>query len=232
MNDIKMPIIIINFKTYTRGTGKAALKLAKIADEISEESKICIAVSPQFTDLSIISKEVHIPVLAQHIDPILPGSNTGHILPEAVKEAGAIGTLINHSEKRISIKVIKEIVKRTKEIGLVSVVCADTPQRTHKAASFKPNMVAIEPPELIGTGIPVSKAKPEIVKRAVGLVKDYDPKITVLCGAGITKGEDVIAALKLGAQGVLLASGVVKAQDQRKAILDLVNGLKNSQIKN
>ena len=111
MNDIRTPIIIINFKTYPQGTGRAALNLSKIADKISEETGTCIAVSPQFTDLAIISKEVHIPVFAQHIDPILPGSNTGHILPEAVIEAGAIGTLINHSERRLSINVINEIVK-------------------------------------------------------------------------------------------------------------------------
>jgi len=228
MFDMRTPIIIINFKTYEKGTGEEALRLARIAEAASNESGVCIAVAPQFTDIASITKEVGIPVFAQHIDPILPGSHTGHVLPEAVKEAGAIGTLLNHSERRLSLKAIKEVVKRSGEVGLISVVCADTPERTSKAASFKPDIVAIEPPELIGTGIPVSKAKPEIVERAVKLVREHSSTMTILCGAGITKGEDVAAALRLGTQGVLLASGVVNAKDQRKAILDLVEGTKNS----
>ena len=221
-----MPILIINLKTYERGLGEAALHLATTAEDVSNDTGVCIAIAPQFTDLTTITKEVRIPVFAQHIDPILPGSHTGHILPEAVKAAGAVGTLINHSERQLTLKVIQGSVERAKNVGLLSLVCADTPERTSEVASFKPDMVAIEPPELIGTGIPVSKAKPEIVERAVNLVKNRDPTIPVLCGAGISKGEDVTAALHLGAQGVLLASGVVKAKDQRHAMLDLVEALK------
>jgi triosephosphate isomerase len=122
--------------------------------------------------------------------------------------------------------MIQGSVERAKDVGLLSLVCADTPERTSEVASFKPDIVAIEPPELIGTGIPVSKAKPEIVERAVNLVRNRDSSIPVLCGAGISKGQDVAAALRLGAQGVLLASGVVKAKDQRKAMLDLVEAFK------
>ena len=221
-----MPILIINLKTYERGLGEAALRLATIAENVTNDTGVCIAIAPQFTDLATITKEVRIPVFAQHIDPILPGSHTGHILPEAVKAAGAVGTLINHSERQLSLRVIQDSVERAKDVGLLSLVCADTPEKTSEVASFKPDMVAIEPPELIGTGIPVSKAKPEIVTRAVNLVRNRDSTIPVLCGAGISKGEDVAAALRLGAQGVLLASGVVKAKDQRKAMLDLVEALK------
>jgi triosephosphate isomerase len=222
-----MPILIINLKTYEGGLGEAALRLATTAENLSSDTGVCIAIAPQFTDLTAITKEVRIPVFAQHIDPILPGSHTGHILPEAVKAAGAVGTLINHSERQLTLKMIQASVERAKNVGLLSLVCADTPERTSEVASFKPDMVAIEPPELIGTGIPVSKAKPEIVERAVNLVKNRDPTIPVLCGAGISRGEDVTAALHLGTQGVLLASGVVKAKDQRKAMLDLVEALKS-----
>lgn len=223
-----MPILLINLKTYEQGLGEAALRLATTAENVSNDAGVCIAIAPQFTDLTTITKEVRIPVFAQHIDPLLPGSHTGHILPEAMKAAGAVGTLINHSERQLTLKVIQASVERAKDVGLLSLVCADTPERTSEVASFKPDMVAIEPPELIGTGIPVSKAKPEIVERAVNLVKTRDPTIPVLCGAGISRGEDVTAALHLGAQGVLLASGVVKAKDQRKAILDLVEALKTT----
>lgn len=207
------------------GTGKNAIKLAKIAEKVSVQSRVYTAIAPQFTDIAKIVKEVNIPVFAQHIDPISYGSHTGHILPEAIKEAGAVGTLINHSERRIPLKDIGIAVKRAGEIGLISVVCADTPEATSTVAAFRPDVVAIEPPELIGTGIPVSKARPEVVKNTVELVRKVSPLVTILCGAGITKGDDVAAALRLGTEGVLIASGVVRAKDQYAALLDIVEAM-------
>ncbi len=218
---VKTPIIIVNFKTYEKGTGKAAVRLAEIAEEVSKETGASIAVAPQFTDIERVARKVSIPVFAQHVDPISFGSNTGHVLAQAVKEAGAIGTIINHSERQIKPADIEAAVKKAREVGLITVVCADTPETSKKLAEFNPDFLAIEPPELIGTGIPVSKAKPEVVTDSLETVKKINPKITVLCGAGITVGEDYAAALKLGTEGVIIASGVVKAKDQRAALIDL-----------
>ena len=223
---IRKPIVIINFKNYLQGTGKNALTLSKIAEVVSIESGICIAVAPQYTDITDIVRNVSIPVFAQHIDSISPGSHTGHILPEAIKESGAIGTLINHSERRLPLEEIQSIVQKTKELELISVVCANTPEVAAKIASFRPDIIAIEPPELIGTGIPVSKAKPEVVTDTVSLVRKVNSTITILCGAGITIGADVSAALNLGTEGILIASGIVKVRDPRKALLDIVNAIK------
>jgi triosephosphate isomerase len=78
---------------------------------------------------------------------------------------------------------------------------------------MRPDITSVEPPELIGTGISVSKAKPEIVTDTVKLVHKVDPKMIILCGAGISTAEDVFIALKLGTRGVLVASGIVKAKD-------------------
>lgn len=226
MPTVRKPLVIVNFKTYAEGMGKNALKLAKIAEKVSVQSRVYVAVAPQFTDIAEIAKEVNVPVYAQHVDPIIYGSNTGHVLPEAIKEVGAVGTLINHSERRVPLKDIEASVKRIKEIGLLSVVCADTPEATSKVAAYQPDIVAIEPPELIGTGIPVSKAKPEVVKNTVELVRKVNPSVIILCGAGITKGEDVTAALRLGTEGVLIASGIVRAKDQYAALLDIVEAMK------
>jgi triosephosphate isomerase len=219
------PLIIINFKTYAEGTNKKALKLAKIAENINAQTKIFIAVAAQFTDIGLIAKSVNIPVFAQHIDPISYGSHTGHILPEAIRDAGATGTLINHSEKRISINDVELAVNRARKIGLISVVCADTPESTCKVALLQPDIVAIEPPELIGTGIPVSKAKPEIVRETVKLVREVNSTVPILCGAGITKGDDVATALRLGTEGVLIASGIVKAKDPLSALQNIVQAM-------
>jgi triosephosphate isomerase len=156
------------------------------------------------------------------VDDVPPGSYTGHVTLEAVKDAGAVGTMINHSERRVRADQVDVVVKRARELGLVTVVCTNTPEVTAAMAALGPDIVAIEPPELIGTGIPVSKAKPEVVTASVDLVKRINPNVKVLCGAGITTGDDVAAALRLGTVGVLLASGVVKAKDWEKAIRDLI----------
>ena len=225
MAKISYPLVLINFKAYPQSSGKKGLELARVAEKVSKETGVSIAVAPQLTDLALIASNVDIPVFSQHADAVDPGSKTGHVTLEAVRDAGAIGTMLNHSERRIRADEIDVIVKKAKNLGLLTVVCANTPEVTAAMAALGPDMVAIEPPELIGTGIPVSKAKPEVVTGAVELVKKVNPQVKVLCGAGITTGEDFEAALKLGTVGVLLASGIVKAKDWEKAILDLVKPL-------
>ena len=211
--NLQPPMIIVNFKTYLESTGKRAIELAKQAEKASKETGTCIVVVPQFVDLAKIAETVDIPVFAQHIDPVKPGGFTGHILAESVKETGAVGTLINHSERQLKLSVIDSIIALAKEKGLISCVCANNPSVSAAVAAMKPNITSVEPPELIGSGISVSKTKPEIVTDTVKLVKQVDPKMTILCGAGISTAEDVSIALKLGTRGVLVASGIVKAKD-------------------
>ena len=220
MKNLKVPIIIVNYKTYSEGTGKKAIMLSRIAEEVSLETGVNISVAPQLADLASVCDAVSIPVFAQHIDPIFPGNSTGHVLLESVKEAGAVGTLINHSERRLKLCDIEVIIARARESGMVSVVCTNNAAVSEAAAALKPDIVSLEPPELIGTGIPVSKSKPEVVTQTVALVKHVNPCVLTLCGAGITKGEDVAAALKLGTRGVLVASGIVKAKDPRKVLME------------
>jgi len=206
-------------------TGKKAVELAKTAEKVSLETEVCVGLAPQFADISTIVKAVSLPVFAQHVDPVAPGSFTGHILPESVKEAGATGTLINHSERRLKLADIDATITRAREVNLISVVCTNNANVSAATASLKPNMIAVEPPELIGTGIPVSKAKPEVVTGTVELVKRINPKVVILCGAGINKGEDVAAALRLGTEGVLVASGIVKAKYPSKVLLEFAEAI-------
>ena len=210
---LQAPMIIVNFKTYIESTGRRAVELAKRAEKVNKETGVSIGLAPQFTDIKTIADTVDIPVLAQHVDSIKPGGYTGHVLVESIKEAGAKGTLINHSERRLKLSEIDETIRIMRENGLVSVVCANNPSTSVAVAALEPDIVAIEPPELIGTGIPVSKAKPEVVTDTVKLVREVNSRVTILCGAGISHGEDVAVALRLGTQGVLVASGIVKAKD-------------------
>ncbi len=211
--NLQTPLIIINFKTYLESTGKKAIELAQQAQKAAKETGVNIIVAPQLADLSRVAEAVDIPVFAQHIDPIKPGSCTGHVLVDAAKEAGAVGTLINHSERQLKLSDIDSMITLAREKGLISCVCANNPSVSFALSAMHPNIVSIEPPELIGSGIAVSKAKPEIVSDTVNLVQQISPSMTILCGAGISLPEDVSVALKLGTHGVLVASGIVKAKN-------------------
>jgi len=211
--NLQAPVIIVNYKTYLESTGKRALELAKQAEKASKETGVTIVVVPQFCDIKLVSEAVEIPVFSQHMDSIKPGNCTGHVLAETIKEAGAVGTLINHSERQLKLSEIDAIIKRADEQELISCVCANNPTTSAAIAALNPDIVSIEPPELIGSGIPVSKAQPEVITNTVKLVQKIKTNAVVLCGAGISHGEDVNVALKLGAQGVLVASGIVKAKD-------------------
>ncbi|MBP2045748.1 triose-phosphate isomerase [Methanobacterium aggregans] len=219
----RTPIVILNFKTYLESTGERALKLAKISGEVAEETGINVVVSPQHADLWRIANEVEIPVFAHHVDPVDAGGHTGSILLESVKEAGASGTLINHSEQRMKLADIDNVVKKVTANDMVSVVCTNNVETSAAAATLRPDFVAIEPPELIGSGIPVSKAEPEVVEGTVDVIHQINPDVKVLCGAGISTGEDMKAAMDLGAEGVLLASGIILADDPKAALLNLVS---------
>jgi len=223
MSKTETPIIILNYKTYMESTGKNALQLSKYVQEASQETGVNMAIAPQAVDLYPIINEVDIPVYSQHMDAVSPGGHTGSTLPEAIKQVNASGTLINHSEKRMTLADIDAIVEKSRELDLVSVLCTNNVKTSAAAASFNPDFIAIEPPELIGTGIPVSKADPDVVSNSVDEIHKINKDISVLCGAGISTGEDVKAALELGSEGVLLASGIIKAEDQKQALIDLVS---------
>jgi triosephosphate isomerase len=222
---VRIPIVLVNFKTYVEGTGKKALSLARTCEKVTSETNVCVGIAPQFVDIASIASAVSVPVFSQHIDPVAPGSFTGHVLPESVKEAGAIGTLVNHSERRMKLADIDEIIMRAHANDLMSVVCSNNASVSSAIAALKPNMIAVEPPELIGTGIPVSKAKPEVVSGTVELVRRVNRDVVLLCGAGITRGEDVAAALRLGTEGVLVASGIVKAKDPYAALMEFAEAI-------
>lgn len=224
---MKTPLLVINFKAYERGIGERALALAKAAEEISDRLGVSIAVCPHFLDLREIRKSVRIPILAQHMDPIEgPGSHTGSITAHSLKLAGVNGTILNHSERRISFEKLKSCIKVARKFGLLTIACAKDVDEARQIAGLEPNFIAIEPPELIGGEISVSQAKPEVITRGVAAVKEVSLKIKILCGAGIKRREDVSKAISLGSEGILVASGIVKAANQRKAIEELARGLK------
>jgi len=212
------PFLLINFKTYLESTGKRAVDLSKKIEAVGESTGVKVGVAPQFCDIEQVAANVAIPVFAQHIDSVTPGASTGHVLAESVKAAGADGTLINHSERPLHLFSIDKAVELAKQAGLTSVVCAGTARLAAAVALSEPDIVAIEPPELIGTGRAVSKENPEIVTESVKRIRRVNSSVAILCGAGISTGDDVYAALKLGTNGILVASGVMKAPKPEEVI--------------
>lgn len=223
---MKIPILIVNFKAYDSAIGDNAVKLAQLCEKVAKEANINIVVAVQAADIYKVSSSVSIPVFAQHIDDNTLGSYTGCILAEAVKANGAVGTLLNHSEKRLRLDILENTIKRAKEAGLVTVACANNPKAGLAIASFDPDFIAVEPPELIGGDISVSTAKPEIISEAVHKICKSKSCEKLIVGAGVKTGADVKKSLELGAAGVLVASGITKAKDPEKELRDLVNGFK------
>jgi triosephosphate isomerase len=223
LSKISTPVVIVNFKTYREVEGYRSLSIARFCQDVSKETGVCIAVCPPMVELSAVASSVSIPVLAQHTDPVKPGSHTGWTTPEAVKAAGGSGTLLNHSEHRMMLSDISTSVRLCRSAGLQTVVCADSAETAGACAFWRPEFIAVEPPELIGGDVSVTSVKPEVVESAVRAVHRVDENIPVLCGAGVKAGEDANRAIELGARGVLLASGVVKSDDVKKALQDLVS---------
>ena len=220
-----MNVLVVNTKAYREGTGKNALELAKMMEKVGEEYDVKMIIAVQPSDIFMVAEEVEIDVYSQHMDAIDYGSHTGWILPQAIKEAGAAGTIINHSEHRMKIEDISMAMEKAREIGLKTIICAGSVEVARAVATLKPDYVAIEPPELIGGDISVTKAKPEVVKNAVGAVKEINRDVEVLCGAGIKDGRDVAKAIELGAKGILVASGVVKAKKREEVIEEMARAM-------
>lgn len=221
MRTIHTPVLVINFKNYQEVFDNGALGLTKTAQSIAKKLKVSIVVCPPTPSIAEVCREVSIPVFVQHIDLERPGSSTGAIVPEVLKSYGVRGSLINHSEKRIPISAIKFRIERLRNVKMISLACAQTPEEVSGIARLAPDWLAVEPPELIGSGRAVSKVNPKIVRDSVVACRKGNPNVRLLCGAGIVNGEDVAAAVRLGARGVLVASGIVRAKDWDKTIEEL-----------
>ncbi len=224
------PLIIVNFKTYREATGENAVKLAKACEAaaLKAKNRAKVAVAVQATDIFIVAAAVDkkkVMVFAQHIDANGQGKSTGFVTAEAVREAGASGTLLNHAEHKIT-----DIAKRiatAKAAKLAVVVCAANVAEAKAVASLTPapDYIAVEPPELIGGKVSVSEARPELIAAAAAAVKKENNRITVLCGAGVNSRSDVEKALELGTEGILVASAVVLAKDPERALAELIKGV-------
>ena len=217
-------MFIINCKNYEEVSGEKIIKFVKTAEKISKKYKIKIAIAPPQHLIGVVAKS-KIPILAQHIDDSKVGSTTGFIIPELLKKSKVSGSIINHSEHRISNQEIKNLVSKLKELKMISVLCVKDVAEVKKYAELNPDYIAIEPPELIGSGKAVSKEKPELITNAANAVKIASNNTKLLCGAGIVSGEDVSKALELGSKGILVASGIIKSKNWDKIMSEFAKSM-------
>lgn len=219
-------MIFVNFKVYPQGTGIEALKLVKILEEVGHEAQIKIIPVLQASDVKEASIATTLEIWSQHVDPVEMGAHTGFILPEAVLEDGAMGTFLNHSEHKFrEFEDLKKANARAQAVGLKTLIFADGIDELKKVIDLKPNFVSYEPPELVGSAMTsVSSAHPEVITEAATISHGFG--IPLIVGAGIHSMDDVKKSLELGAVGVAVASDIVKSEDPKKEIVDLVEGFK------
>lgn len=221
---MKQRYLFLNLKSYGELSADFCAEVGRAAVRASEETGATVAVCPPLPWIHATLATGAL-VFSQHTDALSAGAHTGYSPPEIIKRTGAKGSLINHSEHRLLLSDIEFLVSRMRELGLFSVVCADTPSAACAVGSFTPDCVAVEPPELIGTGVSVSRAKPEVIRSAVLSVSRISEKIPVVAGAGIVDAADVKKAVELGAAGALVASAVVHAGNRAETILKMAQAL-------
>lgn len=226
MIDAPLKTLILNLKNYPEVLGENSVRFAQAAEKGVKGLDVELIVAPPTPMLGLVASKVMVRVFSQDVSSQDGDKTTGAILAESVKAAGCSGTLLNHSESRKQPREIEELVPRLDRAGLEVCICSQTPAESVEMARLEPNYLAIEPPELIGTGVAVSRARPGLIEKTVSAVKETGFKGRILCGAGIVSGDDVARAVELGADGVLVASSAVKATDWESKVRELAGSLK------
>lgn len=220
-------MFFINFKTYEQGTGANALALVKVLEEVAIDSQIKIIPVVQVADIKEVVQSSKLEIWTQHVDSIEYGAHTGAILPEAVYEDGAVGTFLNHSEKKFnSFEELTKAHSRAKGVGLKTLIFAANLDELKQVLNLKSDFVSYEPPELVGSmNETVATAHPDIIEKSAKLSKEAGTHLIV--GAGVHSADDVSTSVKLGASGIAVATDVVKSDDPKKAILNLIEGFRS-----
>ena len=212
------PLLVINTKAYESATGVKALKLAEICESIANELNVAIMLAVQPSDVFLVASQVSIPILSQHCDANY-GAFTGSVTAKSLLDNCAYGTMLNHSEHRVNEETIRKVIEECKKLKLKVLLCVASLEEARKYKDLKPDYMAFEEPSLIGGNLSITQALPKSVEGFARLCRNAG--ISPLCGAGIKRGEDFLAAIELGCDGVLVASAVAKAANQREAILEL-----------
>lgn len=220
-------VIFVNFKTYPRGMGKEAVEMARICSEVTKENeKVKVIPVVQLVDLYRVGQALGdgAEIWVQHVDGIRWGQNTGWILPEAVKNEGAAGSFLNHSERKIGVSRgdLRTAVERCQEVGLRTLVFAADLDELRSVAGLGSEMVAYEPPELIGSRTDSVASKSEVIKEAAKVCQER--KVSLIVGAGIHSTEDIKVSLECGAVGIAISRDIMEADNPKLELIKLIAG--------
>jgi triosephosphate isomerase len=225
---LKTPLILLNFKTYASAIGDQSLRLSKMIEETSLKSGIQIIISPQYTDIFRIASSISTPVFSQHLDYQEPGKHTGYVLPEALVASGCRGTILNHAERPIPNTDVKKAVERCRGLDLISCVSSNGVSESSLFASYSPDMLLVELPELIGTGKAISTVRPEVITDAVSAVRAKNSKLVLVAGSGISTKDDVHTALDLGMDAVGASKAIMDARDPKGVLEEMVEAVRST----
>ncbi len=224
---LRPPLFEIGLKGYLYGAG--AVRLAREIDRLAGDLDVGVVFDPQAVDIAAVARETrHLLVFAQHLDPVTSGRGVGRMLPEAVREAGAVGAMLNHSERPMTLGDIGRSIERAREVGLATLVYADSPAQAAAVAMLGPDIVLAEPPELIATSRSAATEMRAFVERAVELVARVDPGIIVMCGAGVQTADDVTAMMGLGVGGTGSSSGILRSPDPVARATEMITAMRRA----
>nr|WP_300325686.1 triose-phosphate isomerase [uncultured Anaerostipes sp.] len=221
MAKAKSPFLIVNPKSYLYG--KESLELAKTADQTAKDMGLQVYFTCPYADIRMIKENTsHLIVCAQSMDSLIPGRGMGRVLPESLKEAGAEAVFLNHAENQKTISELYQTMRRAKELGIITIVCADSTAEAKAVASMEPDIIVAEPTELIGTG---QVADDSYAVETVKELKEVNPNVLVVIGAGISTAEDCYHVIKLGADGTGATSGILNAPAPAERIREMAEAI-------
>ncbi|MCC7350169.1 MAG: triose-phosphate isomerase [Phycisphaerales bacterium] len=227
---LRPPVFELGLKGYL--WGRVALELARVAARIGREQGVTILYTAGLVDVAAIAAQMRdeLLVLSPQVDAVMPGrgSTSGCILPEALREAGVAGALLNHSERPMGLGQIARSIRRCDQSGLITVVCADSPDEAAALAHLGPNIILAEPPDLIGGNRSVAQVQAEFIARSVESVRGVNPEILVLNSAGIRTPDDAAAVIEAGADGTGSTSGVLASADPADMLERMVRAVRQA----
>lgn len=224
--EITPPFFEIGPKAYLYG--RKVLELARHADRVGRKYAVQVIITPQYVDIPLLSCEMeHVLVFAQHMDSLPVGRGVGSVLPEALKAAGAVGVLLNHAEKKLTKNELERTMERADQVGLATMVCADTLEDAARVARMEPNIIIAESPALIGVGKRGADDRLAI-DRINRVVQEIHPEIRVLHGAGISSGRDVYDVIAAGAEGTGSTSGILLAADPLGMVEEMIRSVREA----
>ncbi len=185
------------------------MELARKADELAVHHAIDILFTAPPTELANIVQECpNLVVTAQHVDDVSPGASMGKVSIESLVDIGVQAAVLNHADHPLSLSTLVHIVQRAKQKGLKTIICADSVLEAQAIALLQPDIVLAEPTEQIGQSQISSR---DYVTSTIKKIKEINPNVLVEQGAGIRSEKDVEELFRLGADGVGVTSGIVKA---------------------